>query len=52
MIGGLLMGIIALISPEVISVGYGWINIVENQNVNSLYSFLLPPIILIIALPF
>ncbi|QGA55202.1 CBS domain-containing protein [Sulfolobus sp. E5-1-F] len=51
-IGGLITGLIGLLAPEILGTGYGWINLVEYEKVFTLYSPLIPAIILIIILPF
>ncbi|QGA69623.1 chloride channel protein [Sulfolobus sp. E11-6] len=51
-IGGLITGLIGLLAPEILGTGYGWINLVEYEKFFTLYSPLIPPIILIIILPF
>ncbi|BBG24814.1 Voltage-gated ClC-type chloride channel ClcB [Sulfuracidifex tepidarius] len=51
-IGGLIMGAIALVAPEVIGTGYGWINLTEYAKFNAFYSPVLPLIVLLVSLPF
>jgi len=51
-IGGAIAGLIALLAPEVLATGYGWINIVEYEKFSALYSPLLPVLVLIVLLPF
>lgn len=53
-IGALLASVIALIAPEVMATGYGWINLAEYSRFfqNVFYSPILPVIILLILLPF
>ncbi|MEM3758818.1 MAG: chloride channel protein [Saccharolobus sp.] len=51
-IGGAIAGLIALLAPEILATGYGWINLVEFEKFNALYSPILPVLVLIVALPF
>ncbi|MEM3972337.1 MAG: chloride channel protein [Saccharolobus sp.] len=51
-IGGAITGLIALLAPEILATGYGWINLVEFEKFNALYSPILPVLVLIVALPF
>ncbi|WCM37801.1 CBS domain-containing protein [Sulfolobus islandicus] len=51
-IGGLITGLIALLAPEILGTGYGWINLVEYEKFFTLYSPLIPTIILLVILPF
>lgn len=51
-IGGALTGLIGLLAPEVLAVGYGWVNLVEFERLSTLYSPIIPPIILVALLPF
>jgi len=51
-IGGTLTGLIALIAPEVLGIGYGWINLAMHERYSALYSPIIPPLLLIILLPF
>ncbi|BDC00123.1 chloride channel protein [Saccharolobus caldissimus] len=53
-IGALLASTIALIAPEVMATGYGWIDLAEYSRFfqNVFYSPILPVIILLILLPF
>ncbi|EHP71071.1 chloride channel protein EriC [Metallosphaera yellowstonensis MK1] len=50
-IGGLLTGTIALLAPEVMATGYGWINLLEYEKFTEFYS-LLPVLYLLVLLPF
>jgi CIC family chloride channel protein len=52
LIGGAISGLIALIAPEVLAIGYGWINLIEYEKFTALYSPVIPTFILIFALPF
>ncbi len=52
MIGALFVGFIALIFPEVMGVGYGWVQILYNGNLNSLPTFGLPLLAILLLLPF
>ncbi|MEM0362484.1 MAG: chloride channel protein [Sulfolobaceae archaeon] len=51
-IGGTITGLIALLAPEILATGEGWINLVEFEKFNALYSPILPVLVLIVALPF
>ncbi|AWR96207.1 CBS domain-containing protein [Acidianus sulfidivorans JP7] len=51
-IGGAITGIIALLAPEILATGYGWINLVEYEKFSTLYSPILPIVFLIVLLPF
>jgi len=51
-IGGLIVGIIAILFPEVMGVGYGWVQIFMLNKLNIMPSFGLPLIIILILLPF
>jgi CIC family chloride channel protein len=51
-IGGLIVGIIALLFPEVMGVGYGWVQIFILNKMNIIPSFGLPLIIILLLLPF
>ncbi|WP_338599269.1 chloride channel protein [Sulfolobus tengchongensis] len=51
-IGGAITGFIGLLAPEVLGVGYGWINLVEYGKFSVMYSPVIPPILLIVLLPF
>ncbi len=52
MIGGAVVGIIALLFPEILGTGYGWVEILELGKFNELVTFGLPIILLLILLPF
>src|SRR5579883_1572554 len=51
-IGGLAAGLIALLFPEVMATGYGWVQLMINENLNSFPTFGLPTIAILVALPF
>ncbi|MCE4623666.1 MAG: chloride channel protein [Caldisphaeraceae archaeon] len=51
-IGGAITGGAALLAPEILATGYGWINLVEFQSFKALYSPIIPLYLLIILLPF
>jgi len=51
-VGGALAGLIALIAPEVLGVGYGWVDLAMRKGYTILYSPLIPPLILLFLLPF
>jgi CIC family chloride channel protein len=50
-LGGLITGIIALLFPEVLGVGYGWVQIFMSNNIDMIPTFGLPLIIILIFLP-
>nr|WP_230955871.1 chloride channel protein [Sulfolobus acidocaldarius] len=52
LIGGLVSGAIALLVPEVMGVGYGWINLVEYEKFSSFYSPILPFFVILALIPF
>lgn len=51
LIGGGITGLIALIAPEVLSTGEGWINLAEYEKFSVFYSPILPLLTLLILLP-
>lgn len=52
-IGGLGTGLIALLAPEVMATGYGWINLLEYERLGELASITAVPIaVLLLLLPF
>ncbi len=51
-IGGLAVGTIGMFFPEIISVGYGWMNIIMQNKVNELVGLGLSPLLILILLPF
>jgi len=51
-IGGAITGLIALLAPEILGTGYGWINLIEYEKFSALYSPILPVLVLIVLLPF
>jgi CIC family chloride channel protein len=52
MIGGAVVGIIALLFPEILGTGYGWVEILELGKFNELVTFGLPILLILILLPF
>ncbi len=50
-IGGLLTGLIALLFPEVMGVGYGWIQIFISNDLKIIPTFGLPLVLILILLP-
>jgi CIC family chloride channel protein len=52
MIGGAVVGIIALLFPEILGTGYGWVEILELGKFNELITFGLPVLLILILLPF
>ncbi len=52
MIGGAIVGIIALMFPEILGTGYGWVEILELGKFNELVTFGVPILIILILLPF
>ncbi len=51
-LGGLLTGLIALAFPEVMGVGYGWVQLFINNDLNLIPTFGLPLILILILFPF
>jgi len=51
-IGGAITGLIALAFPEVISIGYGWIDLMMFEKFQYFPTFGIPIIIILLALPF
>lgn len=51
LIGGAITGLIALLAPEILGTGYGWINLVEYEKFNAFYSPFIPILVLIVLLP-
>jgi CIC family chloride channel protein len=51
-VGGLLAGLIGLMAPEVLGTSYGWVNLAEFEKLSLFTSPVLPPIVLLVALPF
>ncbi len=52
MIGGAVVGIIALLFPEILGTGYGWVEILELGKFNELITFGLPILLVLLLLPF
>ncbi len=52
MIGGVVVGIIALLFPEILGTGYGWVEILELGKFNELVTFGLPILLVLVLLPF
>ncbi len=52
MVGAIFASAVALLAPEVLGTGYGWIDLMEYGRINTLYSPFIPALILIILLPF
>jgi len=50
-IGGFITGILGILAPEVLGVGYGWANLVEFGRFEVLPSFAMPTLLLLAALP-
>ncbi|HEU12783.1 MAG: chloride channel protein [Thermoplasmata archaeon] len=50
-LGGLITGIIALFFPEVMGIGYGWVQIFISNDLNIIPTFGLPLILILILLP-
>jgi len=51
-IGGAIAGLITLLAPEVMGEGLGWINLIEYERFQTLYSPILPVLALVVLLPF
>ncbi|BCU66635.1 chloride channel protein [Sulfolobales archaeon HS-7] len=51
-IGAFSMGLIALVFPEVIATGYGWVDLLEFNKLNEFYTIGIPIILLLALLPF
>ncbi len=51
-IGGLAVGVIGMFFPEIISVGYGWMNIIMQNKINELVGLSLSPLLILLLLPF
>ncbi len=51
-IGGLAVGIIGMMFPEIISVGYGWMNMIMLDKTYELVGLGLSPLLILILLPF
>lgn len=51
-IGGLLVGFIALIFPEVLGVGYGWVQVFISNKMDLIPTYGIPLIIILLLLPF
>ena len=52
MLGATVVGLIALLFPEVMGVGYGWVQILFNNNTQAIPAFGLPILAILILLPF
>ncbi|MEM0139895.1 MAG: chloride channel protein [Ferroplasma sp.] len=52
MIGGAVVGIIALAFPEILGTGYGWVDLLEYGKFNELLTFGMPVLLFLIMLPF
>jgi CIC family chloride channel protein len=52
MIGGVVVGVIALLFPEILGTGYGWVEILELGKFNELVTFGIPILIILLLLPF
>ncbi|WP_337860127.1 chloride channel protein [Ferroplasma sp.] len=52
MIGGAVVGIIALLFPEILGTGYGWVELLEYGKFNELITFGIPVLIILLLLPF
>lgn len=51
-VGGLFTGLIALMFPEVMGVGYGWVQVLVSGKLNIIPTFGIPLIIILLLLPF
>ncbi|MGC8608704.1 MAG: chloride channel protein, partial [Thermoplasmata archaeon] len=52
MVGAGVAGLIALFFPEIMSTGYGWVQILMDQNFNEIPTFGIPILLILILLPF
>ena len=52
MIGGAIVGLIALAFPEIMGTGYGWVQLLEDGKFNELVTFGMPLLIFLLLLPF
>ncbi|ARD85081.1 chloride channel protein [Ferroplasma acidiphilum] len=52
MIGGAIVGVIALLFPEILGTGYGWVELLEYGKFNELVTFGLPILLILVLLPF
>ncbi len=52
MIGGAVVGLIALLFPEILGTGYGWVELLEYGKFNELITFGIPVLIILLLLPF
>ncbi|PSN89336.1 chloride channel protein [Candidatus Marsarchaeota G2 archaeon OSP_D] len=52
MIGGVAVGLIALVFPEVMATGYGWVQLIISGNLKALVGGGLPVIVVLALLPF
>lgn len=51
-IGAVIVGIIAILFPEIMSVGYGWVQFMVNGSISSFPTFGLPILLILVLLPF
>ena len=51
-IGGAAVGAIGMAFPEIIAVGYGWMNLILDGKLNVLVGFGLTPVLILVMLPF
>jgi CIC family chloride channel protein len=52
MVGGALTGLIALVFPEVMATGYGWVQLLEAGRLSEIPTFGLPLLLVLLLLPF
>jgi Chloride channel protein EriC len=52
MIGGVAVGLIALVFPEVMATGYGWVQLIISGNLQELVGGDLPILLILALLPF
>ncbi len=51
-IGAVIVGALAILFPEIMSVGYGWVQLMVNGSISSFPTFGLPILLILIFLPF
>ena len=51
-IGAVVVGMLAILFPEIMSVGYGWVQLMVNGSISSFPTFGLPILLILIFLPF
>ncbi|MCL5413132.1 MAG: chloride channel protein, partial [Candidatus Marsarchaeota archaeon] len=51
-VGAVIVGTIAILFPEIMSVGYGWVQFMVNGSISSFPTFGLPTLLILVLLPF